>query len=568
MEETNNNSNIDNSDIKTDALSKMVEIIQNDENLCNLYRYMEYGTLTKCTDYNYEHCSTWVAYDSVLDHHCVKCTSNIIRLITRFNSNVLDHITKNIMDVKVQKTSELQSIFNLYNNYSSNISRMSNITHKIQNMMLNIDCNYKINGSSLTALDFLCKDPDSSNTSRDLFKRLLIRTSRLIFIGNKAFLLALIDSSHNVYISMAILQSIYKKDDSLDKHIFTEIVVKLFNVIQRCCIFVLNENIVQYYQDKLISPVINRLYLDRSKLSIDEKISINFITNLSFSDQPESDDIIKNKIIELLKNEIYNILNNENYITNINITELIDWVKRNNNIANEKRVRDAYNTGLALFQILKDCGWKVCNIDDRNDIHCYYASQIFFDREHTYIYKDLEFSPYLAYVSTSGSPEYRMIKEECRDVLSNRVYVRRIYLDVTTGVMYCDGIHPNVNRGSVCMGDIKGKITLSTATKDTVIKMLKDCEELLTVCNYTSPYNHDAEHLFKDPAYSIPAFQTKVETPEETSDSTKDIEKFNEDDIQLISEDDSNDENATQDVQNDIVESEFDEITEENQHET
>ena len=255
--------------------------------------------------------------------------------------------------------------------------------------------------------------------------------------------------------------------------------------------------------------------------------------------------------------------------SNINITELIDWVKRNNNIANEKRVRDAYNTGLALFQILKDCGWKVCNIDDRNDIHCYYASQIFFDREHTYIYKDLEFSPYLAYVSTSGSPEYRMIKEECRDVLSNRVYVRRIHLDVTTGVMYCDGIHPNVNRGSVCMGDIKGKITLSTATKDTVIKMLKDCEELLTVCNYTSPYNHDAEHLFKDPAYSIPAFQTKVETPEETSDSTKDIEKFNEDDIQLISDDDSNDdENATQDVQNDIVESEFDEITEENQHET
>lgn len=545
-EETRNEMSEEDENLPTrDAcLICLAKTLEEDANLCNLTRYIDVGELKRTENMSYERVSMWTSKISALNPQLKYNVSGIIRIVKDINPAFLDLFRISTNDRRLSRTDTLQSIYNIYNRYgnSGNANAMNYRLHHLQDIMINIDCTYKINGSCITALDFIGKSLDATSSENNFYEPLANCTTRLIFVGNKSFLIGIIDDYHNIYISARILEMIYRKDESADKNVYKGIIIKLFNVLQRCSLYLLNQNMLQYFNDMMISPIINNLYLNKNKFSVDEKISINFLDDLNFDEDVDKDSYIKKKIVENISKEIYNVINSKFYISNIDIKELIDHIKQCNNIANDKRVKDAYYTGLTLYKIIDSCGWKVSTEQDPESRKLTRGS-IYFDPQHIYIYKDLNMYPHIAYTNSSGSRRYRILNELGRERLKNKIWIKRLYLDITTGILMCDGSHPNVSRNQVCMGDLKGKVTFTNSSEDEIKKLLKSCEELLTVCNFTSAYSSEYESYFRDSDYSMDYYGAEGVSESDILDhknETKELESFDDADIEEISENDSN----------------------------
>lgn len=546
METQNANDSLDS---KNTTLLAIFKILEKDKNLCNLSRYIEYGSFKKTENSNYGNITAWQAKDCVLNPKCKNNISSVIKIVNEINGTFFDSLKIFCIDKRESINSSLQSLFNVNDGRRTGINRMNELSHNLQNLMVNIDCTYKITGTSLTAFDFMSKNTDYTNSEYCWFKDVACNITKLIFVGDKSYLIGVIDSLHNCFISLKILENIYKKDKTENKEVFTSIVVKLFNVLQRCCIFILNRNIIQYYNDMLISPIINDIYANKKNFSIDEKISINSLNDLKFYDNEDKDTFFKEKIISLLNTQIYNCINKNGYISNINIAEIINGIKSCYAKRVEQRVKDAFNTGLKLFKIINECGWQVCDLNNKETI-TNKSVVLYYQDDHIYIYKDLNLYPVIAYISRDGYKKMRMIKDAYKSQLSRKIFVRRLYLDVTTGTLYCDGLHPNVSRGNVCMGDLKGKVVFNGSTEDQIRDLLKACEELLTVINFTSAYSSEYEFYFSDNEYSQDYYGAVDYNKQFIEESeTKDLESFDDSDIEEISENDAETSSSTGDLE-------------------
>ena len=560
-----------NLDKYNNILLSIKTLLENDSELCNFVRYIDYGSFNSNGE-------EWKTNCNVLNDNNLKNQNQIVRFVKHIDVKFLDTLCKHLNyseNYNNNNTNYLDSLLVRYRarNNNSNSSygyngNKTNLDRDIQSIMINLDCNYKIKGSSvLTALDFVCKNPKATSNEMDFYKKVCLSLCRLIFVGDKCHLLALIDKNHVIYVSLKALISIYEKDSSENKIDFNTIVLKLFKLIQRCCIYFLKCGLPQYYKEMITSNII--MDIPFNELNVDEKISLQSLDNINFDVNKNTPDIDVKKIIEAkIENIVLKLINKNYYISNIDIPQIINNIRDNMIRMNKYNVEKAYKNGLMLNEIFVQKGWSIVDKAVRENFK---NNTVGFRDGHIYIKKQVDIIPKIAYLTNNGHPQYRILKKHVLvdkvliDKTGNRVsisypfIIHTLYLDITDGVLYCDGKHPNVSNGNVCMGDLKGKVVFSDANRDQINELLDSCEKLLRCINYTSSYTGQYDYVYLDDLNSKDYHGVEDENEDETSEtknesSTKDLDfvntnDFTDDDETSETENNSEIDNSTMNVE-------------------
>lgn len=541
-----------NLDKYNNILLSIKTLLENDSELCNFVRYIDYGSISNNSE-------EWKTNCNVLNDNNLKNQNQIVRFVKHIDVKFLDMLWKHLnhCDNNYNDSNYLDCLFVRYaarNNSSSNYSysrSKTNLDRDIQSIMINLDCNYKIKGSSvLTALDFVCKNPKATSNEMDFYKKICMSLCRLIFVGDKCHLLALIDKNHIIYVSMKTLISIYEKDSSENKIDFNTIVLKLFKLIQRCCIYFLKCGLPQYYKEIITNDIITNIPF--KDLNVDEKISLQSLDDINFDiDKNNTSNVDVKKIIEdKIENIVLKLINKKYYISNIDIPQIINNIRDNMIRMNKYNVEKAYKNGLMLNEIFVQKGWSIVDKGVRENFK---NNTVGFRDGHIYIKKQVDIIPKIAYLNNNGHPQYRILKKH---VIEDKVLIEKtghrvpvnypfiihtLYLDITDGVLYCDGKHPNVSNGNVCMGDLRGKVVFSDANKDQINELLDSCEKLLRCINYTSSYTGQYDYVYLDDLNSRDYHGVEDEDEDETLEtknesSAKDLDFVNTNDFTEESE--------------------------------
>jgi hypothetical protein len=361
--------------------------------------------------------------------------------------------------------------------------------------MVNVDCKIEIRGQCITALDFA----KMSNIGIDYDSQKYI--NRLLFIGDKCHLIGFIDNTHNIFLNCKTLNSVY---NNVTKEKFTEIILKIFNIINRSLVPYMNCCVSQFIEDKIQNVVIKSI-LNKIKGGLIHDCEYVPIIECDFT----SDGDIQKYIIGNIRNEIKKIISqivSESFILHeFKITDVLNSVRDMYtsyiNTSNEK----SFKNGLILYDVIRNTDWNFVEsvIDDVN------YHKIHLNPNHLYIYKDISLTPKYAILNPSdcydGISTYRRLKDDPKIIseVKNIIHIDRLYIDITTGEMYASGRHPNVSSGyKVCMGDLAGKLTFCNMEVTQIKDMIKQCEELLEVVNYTSSYSNEGKYYFKEPKSS------------------------------------------------------------------
>ena len=100
---------------------------------------------------------------TILNFNYYANQSYINTIVNEINGAFFDSLKIFCIDKRESINSSLQSLFNVNNGRRTGMNRMNELSHNLQNLMVNIDCTYKITGTSLTAFDNACSIlPESS----------------------------------------------------------------------------------------------------------------------------------------------------------------------------------------------------------------------------------------------------------------------------------------------------------------------------------------------------------------------------------------------------------------------
>ena len=535
---------------KADIVLKEIQsILEDDADLCNFSRYMDYGKIVN-NEYKWESRKTEFNNNGLINY------TQCIRFVSDINNTFFEGFNKLCYQSKYYNSqSDLNSLYMIADyRREPNIRRsLNNIYKDLQSIMVNLDCNYCINGSSLTALDFICKNTVPTDSERRFITDIDSNVCKLIFIGQKCYLLALIDYNHITYVSLKKFVNIYDKDVEEGKPTFKLIVKKFFKLLEHCNIYFLKINMAQYYKNALTYHILRDIV--DMHITLDKRICLEKLDDFKFDIDDDVNNTIKNRVDDALEKLIVKKLNACNFISNINIPSIIAGVRSSMTNANAHMVEKAYRNGMMLNSIFAKCGWNILRDNDlsKNGIESKYVD-VGFREGHIYIYKEVNIIPKIAYVgnhsrNADGVGTYRILRPfVCREgkrihhgELVNFTYpynIHILYLDITDGKLYCDGRHPNVSNGNVCMGDLSGKVTFNNCDEKGVVELLGSCESLLKCINYTSAYNTDYEHIFLDNNNSTDYNGVEVENEETdvSRDSVKDLESIDTSDVEEIDE--------------------------------
>ena len=552
-------------------------ILMTDANLCNFIRYMDYGKIKKDASSGKVF---WTTEKSVLNDSNKVNNTQLVRFVQKIDTKFLNELSNYNSYMRDHYDMSNRILNVLFNNTRGikNVEKYDNINEEVKRiigMMINIDCKYKITGSSLTALDFVGKNPNVTNTEYVFYRNcILMNITKMIFVGDKCYLLAIVDSSHHIYVSNKILMNIYNKDETDHKTVFKEIVVKLFNVIKNVSVYFLNTSISQYYNNIIVSPLIKQIYND-CDFNFDERSSLQSFKNFTFCDNLDRNEYIKQNIEKIIKSTVLNYINSRYFIDSIDIGRVIREMRENIVKAHKNLVDQAYTNGIRLNTIFQEAGWEYFDVKN-------HARNIYFNKDHIYIQKAINKIPRKAILYTDDVRSYtdsynshgrdvvtRIIKDEYINTFheDTNIRVNTLYLDIIDGVLLCEGSHPNVSSMKVCMGDLKGKVSFTNLDKDAVLDLLKKCEELLDFINYTSSYNSYGKTYFCREKYSkdYEGLDTTATSLDNSNNKNNiiDLSVVESDDLEELDEESSS--SDTSDTSDTSLE--FEEVTNENDFE-
>ena len=485
-----------NDGVREEMFKQILTLISHDANLCNYVRYMDYGKIiTK------ENIRLWESIECCLNEENRLNQTQIIRFVNNLDSKFFIslselHNTFYYDSYSHKSNYGILPILRIY--HADNTSRRLDNTednlkmeHYILERSINIDFTLKMKGLSLTLLDFVNKNIKCVRVEKQFFQDILYFVNKLIFVGDKCHLLAITDVNDNIYVNLKCLENIYKMD--VEK--FKDVVLKLFKVANKICIYFANNSIVQYIKGMVVYPILTDIYKKSLLMNVDGNSNESEITPLSdfnFTNDEKTNDSIKTNIKNIIEDYTCKYLNSTCNIDSYDIPGLVKTLRENYSKAFKDKLLKSFMTGLNIHNVCAQYGWEPCTPSEERISGYFHA-------DHVYIKKTLNFIPTMAFVYMNDRTTKRVLKDSYIADFSSHtgINVKTIYLDVTTGTMMADAKHPNVSGYSVCMGDIKGKISFIDASKEHIGEMLSDCEALLTAINYTSPYNHDGESYFK-----------------------------------------------------------------------
>ena len=520
----------------TDIKQIVVDILSKDSSLCNFIRYIDVGNIIHDSSSNRW---IWETKTADFNNENTKNNSQIVRFVTKLDTKFFYNLysflddnssigSSNGMDVIRQLFKRREDF---YNDRTNNCCEQ-NIA-SIMCKMINIDHTFKIKGVSLTALDFINKNPNHTTLEAQFFSNTNCHIDKLIFVGDKCYLLAIMDEFHNFYVSQKTFEIIYKLDTTANKDLLRKIVLNLFNYISKVCIPLLNITISQYVNNDVKNFVFDDLIKDnafRSAIGNNEEFS-NIMT-YSFTKENNTDDYIKQNIHTIIEKYVNKYLRSKYIFDNLSITKIINVVRDKVESTYEDLIRKSYMNGLKISKICSDLGWNVFDPDE-DSAPCY------LNNNHVWIWKEVDITPDTAVIYQSDADyykidKYRKLNDEGKEKLLNDygIHISELYLDLNVGSMCARGRHPNVSSGQqVCMGDLKGKITFTNVTDEQIRANLENCVKLLYCINYSSAYTENGKKVFMDSRWSLnqinyeAGFKSDAEAKEFKAKNSKELIK-------------------------------------------
>lgn len=391
----------------------------------------------------------------------------VCRLNKVFLSKYIEWKNENYFSTR--STKKTLGFIKLYN--SSYYSKSSDRDGQISSMYLgvNVDRNIKLNGYSFNASDiynsFIVENNIDGYKSQQCENRMSISffIHKLLFIGEKNFLVGMIDKDGILYIDHVILNKILNK--SQDE--FKDLIKKIFSVYANVNSLFFKFNIVGLGED--ISQSIQRyLYANINEstknCTIIEPIHIDI-----FSQNNTINEFI-NRIKDAIQEEINKYLDGNYWGSNnqYSFSQIIDEILSSKESQHRADIEESFFRGLLYANKFELSGW---NISEKrfND-----EKELVWEKEVNIVPSRVVRNKKL-YNINNNDPDWK-----------NPFKIKMIYV-TCNGRMYAEGKHPNVSCQKVCMGDISGKISFSDPKK--LGENLNKCEALLTLINYDSAYD-------------------------------------------------------------------------------
>ena len=495
-----------------DVKDILVDIIRNDASLCNFVRFTDYGKIDKETNGSR---LMWCTIPCNLNNDNRDCNSQIIRIINKLDSKffyTLFNYDDNSSSIGNDNGIDILYSNNVFYTNSMSADRTQNSTDKalknIISRMVNLDCLFKIKGTCLTALDFIGKNPNHTVSESDFFIKLNNFIKKFIFVGDKCYMLGVIDRNQNVYISQKTLEIVYKLDETQDKQKFKEIVLKLYSFIGSNCLTVLNMSLSQYISNDITNLVLNQTLREDAFRQLGESGNSEFkdLFNYKFTNDPNTDSYIKDSIKSIIYGYVDMYVKSYYSLKDFSLINIINSTRAKLEHLYFDKINDAYKNGLKISRICMEAGW---NVYDRDNYPGKAPNSLNYNDQ--YIYKKVSITPDTAVLYDSdareyGVDKYRKLNENGIKYIRNEygIYVDILFLSLNTGTMICVGKHPNVSgAGQVCMGDLKGKIVFQNTPREQIMENLIKCEKLLTCIHYASSYTSSGQMVFLNPDYSL-----------------------------------------------------------------
>lgn len=390
---------------------------------------------------------------------------------------------------------------------------------KLYRKMVNVYPGATVRGTAINVFDFIFKNDKMTHRENDIIYSLSYRLHKLIFVGDKCHLLAFIDRYGFVTIDLKKFNELKNNLSEVD---FAVVVKRLFSYISKVCILLGNYSINQIYEDVVINPVILEIYKKKLLQQMDCKDEVFDLSGFTFNDDPETDNIIQDNIVNIIKNHVFQYLNHNFDFRSVNVSGIISDIHAKSVTVQSEKLQKAFKQGLTLFRIFERHGWKSYdpNVDGNMGVYL--------DSNHIYMYKHVNIIPDTAYLYKNNDVACRRLKDKAlKELTENRViYVDTIFINLTDGSMKAIAVHPNVHysNNNVCMGDLKGKIVFTDVGSDVIEQNIEACECLLRTCNYTSAYTEPGLSYFKSDSTSTEEFGNTSDNTSECADSSDDIE--------------------------------------------
>lgn len=368
-------------------------------------------------------------------------------------------------------------------NYENNTNSSSDTQNAYVYLGSNINKELQLDGYHYNACDiynsFIVDDSANMgyNSTKEESKGISYRIFKLLFIGEKNFLVGMIDKTGIMYLDHTLLQKIQTKSDEL----FKDTVSRIFDIYSNVNSMFFDLNITGIQND--IMERISRLLLssinnDLKNCTIIEPEALNIFSEFNIVDNyiRRVEDRIVQETSSYLKDSYWGCNNQFSF------KRIIENLLSREGEKRREEVEKAFAQGLLYGNKFELSGWSV--------------SEFKFDDAAVVWEKEVNIVP-------------------CRAVYSHKLYninnndeewhnpykITKLYV-TSNGKMYCDGKHPNVSGQNVCMGDIAGKITLSDPKK--LGENLNKCEALLTLINYDSAYTSERrEEILKHSTLDI-----------------------------------------------------------------
>lgn len=383
-----------------------------------------------------------------------------IRLV-KLNKVLFKRIIRHLNDYGYYRDYDRNSRSNMLVNMTSALYKNGYSSRNNNNntyyMGVNLDTNVKIDGYHFNICDIF------NTVSEDGYG--LKRIYKLLFISEKNYLVGFIDSDCFMYLDWVLLEKIRDKNQQE----FASIVKKIMQVYSNANVMFFDINLE--HTEKSISDTIFRKLL--TTLNSDYKdASIIKLDNVDiFSTQDQIDNYI-NKVSGVIKSVIDNIISKTSWGGHgeYSYSNIIHDIMNNRFKQNNEKMRESFMSGLMIGSKLENIGWVLSDkVIDHHSTICWE--------------KDVDITPNVLYYNHE---EY-IINNSTED-WKNPFHISKLFV-TSDGVMYCEGSHPNVSSGKVCMGDISGKITFFDI--ESLQKNLLRCESLLYTINYDSAYYTD-----------------------------------------------------------------------------
>lgn len=394
----------------------------------------EYGTLVTGTEWirlirlNKVSFNKWVSWKR---NYCRSDRDNNRQFLTMFNGNY-----------KSYNNSDPQTMFY---------------------MGVNIDPEFKLTGYHYNICDIFNAhffETGESDRKYDIGKTIY----KLIYITEKNFLLGFIDNQAVLYLDNVILTKL--RETSFSD--FVKIVDRVISVYANAnaIFFKLNtQSCENYIVDKVASKLISTINYDCTECTIIPPEHVDLFEDFSVISNlmHKLTSTIREQVKIMLEGTRWGINNQYSY------KQLLDDLLTTKYQSDTNSKEKAFMQGLLYGSKFELAGWEI-------------SERRFSDNDCVCWEKNVEIIPCRLFYERKM---YNINPSD--DTWQNPFKITKLFV-TSSGVMYCEGKHPNVSGGKVCMGDISGKINMGDVKK--LQANLARCESLLTSINYDSPYDH------------------------------------------------------------------------------